>query len=172
MLCFVDPENRKLPKLRYLLLDFSDDLGIVQVPDMCSSAWSMFFFYLTNIQKLHLYNMSEGIYKRFLATLNGRHFLKLFQLGISLIKGNHSSSNIQTISNVPTTLTDLRLPRFICSLLDITAQSVSKLNKLDISHSSGISGNLSVLLRQSFPSLNSLILSDCGLNSQDLCSLA
>ena len=29
-----------------------------------------------------------------------------------------------------------------------------------------------MLLRYSFPSLNSLILSSCGLNSQDLCSLA
>ena len=36
----------------------------------------------------------------------------------------------------------------------------------------GFEGNLSVLLRHSFPSLNSLVLSDCGLNSQDLCSLA
>ena len=47
-----------------------------------------------------------------------------------------------------------------------------RLHKLDISHSSGITGNLSVLLHHSFPSLNSLILSDCELISQDLCSLA
>ena len=47
-----------------------------------------------------------------------------------------------------------------------------RLHKLDISHSSGITGNLSVLLHHSFPTLNSLTLSDCELNSQDLCSLA
>ena len=57
------------------------------------------------------------------------------------------------------------------------------LHKLDISHSRGISGQMplflgqltlyeTILHRHSFPSLNSLILSDCGLNSHDLCSLA
>ena len=43
-----------------------------------------------------------------------------------------------------------------------------KLWKIDISHSSGISGNLSVLLCHHFLLLNSLILSDCRLNSTDL----
>ena len=43
---------------------------------------------------------------------------------------------------------------------------------MDISHSSHVTGNLFILLLHSFPSLNSLALSDCGLNSQDLCSLA
>ena len=57
------------------------------------------------------------------------------------------------------------------------------LHKLDISHSRGISGQMplflgqltlyeTILHRHSFPSLSSLILSDCGLNSHDLCSLA
>ena len=58
--------------------------------------------------------------------------------------------------------------------LSMIARIVSdrRLHKLDISHSSNITGNLSVLLCQNFRSLNSLILCDCGLNSQDLCSLA
>ena len=47
-----------------------------------------------------------------------------------------------------------------------------ELHKLDISHSSGIKGKLNKLFSQIFPSLNSLILSACGLNSLDLCSLA
>ena len=48
------------------------------------------------------------------------------------------------------------------------------LYKLDISHSRWISGCLSKLLKQSWlrlPSLRTLILSDCELNLQDLCSL-
>ena len=48
----------------------------------------------------------------------------------------------------------------------------SKLSKLDISFSRKISGNLSVLLDKSLPSLNSLILRSCGLNSKNLHSLA
>ena len=63
-----------------------------------------------------------------------------------------------------------RLPEL--THLDISSNPEICSNKLDISHGLGITGNLSVLLRHSFPSLNSLILSNCGLNSQDLCHLA
>ena len=48
----------------------------------------------------------------------------------------------------------------------------TQLQKLDITHSSGISGTLSMLLCHSFLSLDSLVLSDCGLNSKDLIRLA
>ena len=74
------------------------------------------------------------------------------------------------------TLTDLTLQRLVshmCQLYMVTKSSIlTKLHKLDISHSSNIAGTLNILLCHSFPSLNSLILSDCELNSQDLCSLA
>ena len=46
-----------------------------------------------------------------------------------------------------------------------------RLRKLDISHSTKISDQLSVLLDKIFPSLTCLILSDCELNSEDLNSL-
>ena len=45
------------------------------------------------------------------------------------------------------------------------------LHTLDISHSRGINGELSILLQHEFPSLKSLILRDCGLNGTDLISL-
>ena len=45
------------------------------------------------------------------------------------------------------------------------------LYELDISHSRGITGNLSELFCLSFPSLHTLILCDCGLNPEDLKSL-
>ena len=48
---------------------------------------------------------------------------------------------------------------------------LTNLQKLDISHSSGIRGVLSILLCHSFPSLSTLMLKDCGLSSQDLRSL-
>ena len=43
---------------------------------------------------------------------------------------------------------------------------------MDISHSSRISGKLFILIGHSFPKLHTLNLKDCGLNSEDLCSLA
>ena len=49
---------------------------------------------------------------------------------------------------------------------------LTRLHKLDISHSSGVTGVLSILLCHSFPVLETLILSDCWLNSDDLRSLA
>ena len=45
------------------------------------------------------------------------------------------------------------------------------LQTLDISHSRGIQGNLSVLMSQHFTSLENLILHDCELNERDLISL-
>ena len=73
-------------------------------------------------------------------------------------------------------LTRLTLNRFICSPLHLNTAAMSaqssEVTNLDISHSSGISGTLSTLLCHTFPSLETLILSDCGLNSEDLTSLA
>ena len=73
-------------------------------------------------------------------------------------------------------LKSFKMSGYISSTNDITDLKVKaeqwRLSKLDTSHSLGLTGNLSILLRHGFPSLNSLILSDCELNSQDLCSLA
>ena len=57
------------------------------------------------------------------------------------------------------------LERLSCLLSDWSLQT------LDISHSCGIGGNLSVLTSQHFISLENLILHDCELTEQDLISL-
>ena len=66
----------------------------------------------------------------------------------------------------------LTLQRFICSAQHLYMVTKSKiltqLTKLDISRSTG----MSIFLCHSFPSLDTLILSDCGLNSQNLSSWA
>ena len=49
---------------------------------------------------------------------------------------------------------------------------LTQFRKLDISHSMGITGSLSILLCHNFSSLESLILHDCGLNSHDARNLA
>ena len=48
----------------------------------------------------------------------------------------------------------------------------SEISKLDTSHSLGMAGSLSVMLTKHFQSLTSLVVSDCGLVSDDLSSLA
>ena len=73
-------------------------------------------------------------------------------------------------------LQSLTIHRFIYSMetLYMFTQTpvLTQLYKLDISHSSGVTGVLSILLCHSFPALETLILSDCWLNSDDLRSLA
>ena len=73
-------------------------------------------------------------------------------------------------------LEKLTLWGFIISAADIKILS-EKLNSLQVtelvlSNSCGFTGNLLVLLTHSFPTLNTLILSHCDLNSDDLQSLA
>ena len=58
----------------------------------------------------------------------------------------------------------------LTELRDLTNQR--KLFTLDLSHCPYLAGNLRELMRHNFSSLKTLILSDCGLNSEDLSSLA
>ena len=73
-------------------------------------------------------------------------------------------------------LRHLTLQRFVCAATHLHAVALSalscRLDKLDISHSSYVTGCLFILVGHSFPSLHTLILRDCRLNSRDLRSLA
>ena len=73
-------------------------------------------------------------------------------------------------------LRSLTIQKFVYSMetLYVFTQTpvLTQLHKLDISHSSGVTGVLSILLCHSFPALETLILSDCRLNSDGLHSLA
>ena len=73
-------------------------------------------------------------------------------------------------------LRHLTLQRFVCAKTHLHAVARSallcKLEKLDISHSSHMTGYLFVLVGHSFPSLHTLILRDCQLNTRDLGNIA
>ena len=75
-----------------------------------------------------------------------------------------------------TSLTSLTLLRFIRShgLIDLLTQSpvLFQLEKLDLSESLGLTGKVCNLLTHYFSKLNTLILSNCSLIIDDLCSLA
>ena len=153
-----------------------------------------------NLTSLWLHDVNKSEYKGIIANLNRGRLPSLTDLGISMWKfadkQKHKQiplakttrrghpvvimkeeNDVEWLEpvNIPS-LTHLTLNRFICSKLhlDMVTQStvLTELHKLDISHSSGVTGTLSKLLCHSFPFLNSLILSDCGLNSQDLKELA
>ena len=193
--CLVDHENGKLPNLTSLVLDFGHEVTSERDrQSFWSAVYAMFQFHLSNIQRLHLYNINEAVHQIVGFSLSGGFLPNLIKLAVSFsqqdkqVKINSSSGNLKgnsvvqqiytaglSESKVPL-LVKLKLHRVISSqdLLNTAEQNKtsSQLHKLDISHSSGITGNLSAFLRHSFPSLNNLILSNCRLNSKDLCSLA
>ena len=156
----------------------------------------------STIVKLWLHDLNKDEYKVVVEKLNNTDNIlpRLDDLGICMWKHVHAYKNKPQMGqkyseddivyvrykeedvidalepiNAPH-LKFLTFQRFICSpdhLVTVTESSIhSDLDRLDISHSRGIAGQLSILVGNSFPSLNSLVLSDCGLNSQDLCSLA
>ena len=154
---------------------------------------------LTGIETLCLHDLNKEEYKIVNRAANEGRLPNLNELSINMWKfvEHHMKAEIPTgiLDDAASTvevirvdeveyldpinspsLTHLTLQRFICSVQHLYMVTKSKilthLKKLDISHSSGMSGTLSVLLCHSFPSLDTLILSHCGLNSLDLNSLA
>ena len=148
------------------------------------------------ITNLWLYDMNKNEYRHVMNEMNRGSLPNLTQLGITMwslmdaqktkevpIKSRESGAIVQRLKepdylppvNVET-LTSLTMHGFVCSMyhLDIVTQSkvLTQLHKLDISQGSGVTEVLSLLLCHHFPSLENLILSDCGLNAQDLNSLA
>ena len=135
---------------------------------------------LQNISTLTLQNVNRDDYESISQAINARKVPNLTHLSISFIENSTEipDSNeevIRTSFNFPA-LCHLTLNRFVCSPSDlhIVASSVgsSEVSKLDTSHSLGMAGSLSVMLTKHFQSLTSLVVSDCGLVSDDLSSLA
>ena len=155
---------------------------------------------MTNIKVLVLHEINKEEYQCISAAVNSGRLPRLSQLSLAMWKFAeiHKSTQIplevqvyegisfivfeprqQTERLNPLdcpTLTDLTLHRFICSPSHLLTVAISakrsNIRKLDISHSSRISGKLFILFGHSFPVLHALIANDCGLNSRNFCSLA
>ena len=161
---------------------------------------SAFHVPLPGVTKLWLHELNKEEYQDLVELLNSGLFPNLTELSISMWKYVDLHKNVQVpvdklvhqgvhwisfqaygfTERLPSvnvlTLNRLTLHRVIRAEEHLIVLSRStalvNLHKLDLSHSSCITGNLTTLLCHSFPLLSSLILSDCGLNAQDLCSLA
>ena len=149
----------------------------------------MFQSALSNIKTLSLGEVSKQDYRSIAVAINNGNLPKLTKLHISMKEGyNRTLRNaaarkskrkydMKKLNSIGTaSLTDLSLLTFVCSRIHLqTAASSARksaVTKLDISHTYGICGNLSKMFSEGFPSLKDLILSDCGLNSLDLSTLA
>ena len=162
--------------------------------------FSLFKTKWTNLTRLWLFDMNKWEYQTIVNLLDSESFPALIELGIvmwSYAEKQKMEEVIQSpvivegrkyitaakgkiparlpsinIDSVP----DLTLHRLVCTVFHLYWMTKSdfftQLHKLDISHSSGMTGTLCLLLCHTFPSLHTLILNDCGLNSKDLTSLA
>ena len=139
---------------------------------------------LTN---LALFKTTKKVYREVVSLINSSNLPSLTQLcflmwpQVEKCKMEMVPSQVQqSDSELPpvnlSTLTSLALQKFVSTQSDLVVAALSaefsNVPKLDISHSSHISGRLIILVDHRFSSLNTLILSDCGLNSTDLKSLA
>ena len=126
-----------------------------------------------SLRSLWLHALDIAAYQIVMVTVNAGNLPGLNELGLAMVE---DSSVDYVIEIQQQTLTHLTLYDVIKTMKHFYVMTKSacltNLQKLDISHSSGITGVLSILLCHSFPSLNSLMLHDCGLSSQDIRSLA
>ena len=145
------------PQLKSLKI--SREFG--EIRDLFKSEWP-------KLQSLILQDFGHG--NEVLAIFEQLYFPNLIELGLIRPWGY---LNLSRISNtVPRlerlTVHDLSSPEGGLPYI----QFAWELCELDSSHCSSLGGKLYMLLQHSFPSLYTLILSDCELSSEDLTSLA
>ena len=151
-----------------------------------------------SLRKLWLYDMNKSERNEIVKMINKNSLPNLTELGISmwsLARKQRSQQckmqitvsfgspgrfvirqSLDFIVPVCKNLTHLTLQKYIYSMfhLDALAQCIvpMQLKTLNISQSSGITGNLTKLFQRRSPSVHTLILSNCNLNLEDLRGLA
>ena len=121
---------------------------------------------------------TKSIYKKISSALVKGKLPKLANIGILVGENSKRLCVKSTELDKLESLKSLTIHNFIRGDEDLwhlgskMTKSTLKINRLDISYSKGITGNLLSLFCYCFQSLYTLILSDCGLNSYDLSSLA
>ena len=167
--CLLVNTSRKLPKLTLLVLCAREE-GLRNILQMS----------LQNINTLTLHDVDRDDYECVATAINAGKVPNLTHLNISFLEISNEIPDsteelIRTSLDFPP-LNHLSLNRFVTSPANAHNVALSARNsevtKLDISHSSGLTGILSVMLREHFPFLTNLVVSDCGLNLDDLKSLA
>ena len=124
---------------------------------------------------LALYELTRKGYPELINVLSRKQLSHLTELNLSMAPGQNCCLGTLKPNCIPF-LEILKLERFITNLNDLKylSQIVHgwDLRILDISHSSGISRHLTMLVKRRFSFLHTLVLSDCNLCSDDLSSLA
>ena len=140
-------------------LELSREFG--EIRDLFKSEWP-------KLQSLILQNFGNG--NEVLAIFEQLYFPNLIELGFirpwRYLNLSRISNTVPRLERL--TVHDLYSPEDQLPHI----QFAWELCELDSSHCSSLGGKLYMLLQYRFPSLHTLILSDCELNSEDLTSLA
>ena len=157
-----------IPKVASLVL--SDDTGAIG-----SGRWMLFSRQWTNLTSLSILNLTTHGYQTLADAVSKGLLSNLIQLRVSVSCSEIFSINKFKQNQIPQ-IKYLGLQGCVWSGYDLKCLAVTssrwELRTLDISHSSDMTGNLLQLLRHNFLFLRTLILSDCGLSSEDLSRLA
>ena len=178
--CLSALEGRKLPQLTAMILDVID---LERKGSLTPPLKTMFQEAFQNIREFGIHHAHNDDFQNIIAAANQDKLPDLTHLFVSVEKHpierptntNISERKVQSEFKVPS-LTSLTMLRFSFSTLHLDAiaksSNQSQVNYIDVSGSSGISGNLSLLLSYSLDSLKDLLLSNCGLDGDDLRNLA
>ena len=127
------------------------------------------------LSDLGVCDIDSEFLEAFVRVVNENKLPNLGELTLITIRGSDiyiDISHLQLQSEKLPSLKHLHLKKFTYTGEDVQdlAQRAVKwdLEKLSITHSKGISGHLSVLLRHCLPSLTYLVLTNCELNSDDM----
>ena len=193
-----DSRNNFLPNLTSLTLGLSElsDCNVFllsvfprKLRKIDHALFSMLRSPLGGLTRFSLHHVTKEEYQEVVSLINKGYLPNLTHLGVYMWlnvdkfkKTNvpnevHQSNSVEKLEPVNlSTLTSLSLHRFVCAethlLTAAKSAKFSNVHKLDISHGSHIAGKLFILVGHSLPSLNTLILSNCGLTSKDLQCLA
>ena len=161
-------KNGLLPKLISLAL--SDDIKFSSKP----GGENYFDFIGANLTHLSVKDVTEWGLGQLSQAVSQSRLTNLIKLRLCVRQNGKCNLRKIEPKKIPL-LKHLCVQRCITSKEDLKHLSYLlsgwSLQTLDISHSRGIQGNLSVLMSQHFTSLENLILHDCELNKQDLISL-
>ena len=133
--------------------------------------------FFPTLTRIGLQEIDIKMFREVIKILSTPNKLTLTELSLSIALNDTEQKVLASLTPLNfTSLTSLTLVRFIRShgQTDFLTRCpvLFQLEKLDLSESSGLTGEVCNLLAHSFSKLNTLTLSNCKLIADDLCSLA
>ena len=164
-LCF-SSNNGLLPKLTSL--EISDDILSLQSRD------NFFTQNWVNLSSLSVTALTKSGFKKLTEAIEKKKLTNLKKLCVFMVQNEKCEFERIRSEKVPL-MEHLCVHKCFTSKTNLKHLSHLikgwKLQTLDISHSRGIEGKLSVLMSHKFPSLRNLVLHDCDLNEHDMICL-